>query len=225
MNAIRIVLTVCAVLFVSQSSPAQDASPIESDEAKVSYSAGVKLAESIKHGKDQIDLETLIKGLRDAFDGKKLAMRSSDIEKTFARFQETSPKLLGEKFLAKNASVEGVVELPSGLQYTILKEGTGKIPGAGDRVRAHYKGALLDGTVIENTYENGRPGEIGVYQVIVGWSEALQLMPVGSKWRLFIPSELAYGKIGKGKVVPPHSTVIFEVELLKILTDPFKNFQ
>ena len=111
----------------------------------------------------------------------------------------------------------GVVVLPSGLQYEIIKEGTGKKPKATDQVRCHYEGTLIDGTLFDSSIQRGEPAVFGVNQVIPGWVEALQLMPEGSKWKLYIPSELAYGARGAGEMIPPHSTLIFEVELLEVL--------
>ena len=123
----------------------------------------------------------------------------------------------GEAFLAANKKKQGVVELPSGLQYQVMKEGTGAKPTMNDRVRVHYHGTLIDGTVFESSVDRGEPIEFGVSGVIPGWSEALMLMPVGSKWKLFIPSSLAYGDNQAGKDIKPGSTLIFEVELLDII--------
>lgn len=123
----------------------------------------------------------------------------------------------GEEFLAINKNRPGVVTLPSGLQYEILKEGNGSKPKATDQVKCHYHGTLIDGTVFDSSVERGQPATFGVNQVIPGWVEALQLMPVGSKWKLFIPSNLAYGKAGAGQSIEPNSTLIFEVEILDIV--------
>lgn len=126
-------------------------------------------------------------------------------------------KKAGEAFLAENKTKTGVTALPSGLQYTVLKEGTGPKPTANDKVKCHYEGKLLDGTVFDSSIQRGEPIEIGVSGVIAGWTEALQLMPVGSKWRLFIPSNLAYGDQQAGPTIKPGSTLIFDVELLEIV--------
>ena len=123
----------------------------------------------------------------------------------------------GQAFLEENKKGPGVVVLPSGLQYEIIKEGTGKKPKATDQVRCHYEGTLIDGTLFDSSIQRGEPAVFGVNQVIPGWVEALQLMPEGSKWKLYIPSELAYGARGAGEMIPPHSTLIFEVELLEVL--------
>jgi FKBP-type peptidyl-prolyl cis-trans isomerase FklB len=123
----------------------------------------------------------------------------------------------GKNFLAENAKKPGVVTLASGLQYEVIKEGNGKKPGAADKVKCHYEGTLIDGTLFDSSIKRGEPAVFGVSQVIKGWVEALQLMTEGSKWRLFIPSELAYGAQGAGEMIPPHSTLIFEVELIEVL--------
>ncbi len=123
---------------------------------------------------------------------------------------------MGKAFLEKNKKEEGVIELPSGLQYKVLKEGNGKKPKATDKVRCHYEGMLLDGTIFDSSIKRGEPAVFGVNQVIQGWVEALQLMQEGSKWRLFIPSEMAYGARGAGNSIPPHATLIFDVELLAV---------
>lgn len=121
-----------------------------------------------------------------------------------------------KKFLEDNASKEGVTTLPSGLQYLVLQEGNGQQPGPTTMVTVHYEGSLINGKVFDSSYKRGQPATFGVHQVIKGWTEALQLMPAGSKWRLFIPSELGYGARGAGSSIPPHSTLIFDVELLSM---------
>lgn len=121
-----------------------------------------------------------------------------------------------EKFLQDNATEESVITLPSGLQYLILKEGDGEKPGPLTMVTVHYEGSLINGKVFDSSYKRGKPATFGVHQVIPGWTEALQLMPVGSKWKLFIPSSLGYGARGAGDSIPPHATLIFDVELLSM---------
>ena len=140
-------------------------------------------------------------------------------EKANAEMAEKGKKAKaeGEQYLADNAMKEGVVTLPSGLQYKVLSEGNGKKPKATDKVKCHYHGTLINGTVFDSSVERGQPAVFGVNQVIPGWVEALQLMPVGSKWRLFIPSHLAYGEHGAGEMIEPNSTLIFDVELLDIV--------
>jgi FKBP-type peptidyl-prolyl cis-trans isomerase FklB len=120
------------------------------------------------------------------------------------------------KFLEENAAKEGIITLPSGLQYQVLQEGNGEKPGPTTMVTVHYEGSLINGKVFDSSYKRGQPATFGVHQVIKGWTEALRLMPAGSKWRLFIPSELGYGARGAGSAIPPHSTLIFDVELLSM---------
>jgi len=122
----------------------------------------------------------------------------------------------GKKFLEENAKREGVHTLPSGLQYEVLQEGSGEKPTAASRVTVHYEGRLSDGTVFDSSYKRNAPATFGVTQVITGWTEALQLMPVGSKWRLFIPQELGYGARGAGGSIPPYAALVFDVELLGV---------
>ena len=133
-------------------------------------------------------------------------------DKLKSTFQATTEEQ--EKFLQDNAKKEDVVTLPSGLQYLILKNGDGKKPGPTTMVTVHYEGSLVNGKIFDSSYKRGKPATFGVHQVIAGWTEALQLMPVGSKWKLFIPSSLGYGARGAGGSIPPHATLIFEVELL-----------
>ena len=123
----------------------------------------------------------------------------------------------GKAFLEENKKRAGVVTLPSGLQYEIINEGTGKMAKATDQVKCHYEGTLIDGPLYDTSIKRGEPAEFGVSQVIPGWVEALQLMPEGPKWKLYIPSDLAYGARGAGEMIPPHSTLVFEVELLEVL--------
>jgi FKBP-type peptidyl-prolyl cis-trans isomerase FklB len=121
-----------------------------------------------------------------------------------------------EEFLKDNSAKQGVVTLPSGLQYVILKKGDGEKPGSTAMVTVHYEGSLINGKVFDSSYKRGQPATFGVHQVISGWTEALQLMPVGSKWKLFIPSSLGYGERGAGSSIPPHATLIFDVELISM---------
>ena len=123
----------------------------------------------------------------------------------------------GKAFIEENKKRPGIVTLPSGLQYEVINEGTGKKPKATDQVRCHYEGTLVDGTLFDSSIQRGEPAVFGVNQVIPGWVEALQLMSEGAKWKLYIPSDLGYGARGAGEMIPPHSTLVFEVELLEVL--------
>ncbi len=191
----------------------------------VSYALGINIGSSLKQqGLEKVNAEIFAKAINDVYKGENAKMT---FEQSNAFLQEyfqglASKKLnanaeAGKKFLAENAKKEGVVTLPSGLQYIVLKEGKGIKPTANDEVTTHYHGTLIDGTVFDSSVERGEPATFGVSQVIKGWTEALQLMNEGSKWRLFIPSNLAYGERGAGGSIGPNTTLIFEVELIKVI--------
>ncbi len=190
----------------------------------VSYSLGVLMAQSLKQqGFDKIDAASLAKGLEDVIKGNALPMsveQCNEVVSDYVQKQQTKKYdtaiATGKKFLEENAKRPGVVTLPSGLQYEVLKAGSGATPTAKDKVTVHYHGTLINGTVFDSSVERGEPATFGVTQVIQGWVEALQLMNVGAKWKLFIPYNLAYGERGAGGTITPYSTLVFEVELLKI---------
>lgn len=191
---------------------------------KVSYALGLSIGNNLlSSGIKDVNLEKFSKGVSDVLKGANPEMSYDEAKKTLDKFfKELAEKIngqnaaVGKAFLEKNKKEEGVIELPSGLQYKVLKEGNGKKPKATDKVRCHYEGMLLDGTVFDSSIKRGEPAVFGVNQVIQGWVEALQLMQEGSKWRLFIPSEMAYGARGAGNSIPPHATLIFDVELLAV---------
>nr|WP_321405466.1 FKBP-type peptidyl-prolyl cis-trans isomerase [uncultured Carboxylicivirga sp.] len=191
---------------------------------KVSYALGVSLAKNFKSsGIESLDYAQLAKGLEAAFEGKATEMTEAEANDILQKFfgelqhkQHAATIQAGKDFLAENAKKEGVVTLESGLQYEVITEGNGSKPSAADQVECHYHGTLIDGTVFDSSVQRGTPATFPVSGVIQGWVEALQLMPVGSKWRLFIPSELAYGERGAGQHIGPHTTLVFEVELLGI---------
>ncbi len=190
----------------------------------VSYSFGGLIAQNLKsQGLDSLDQAQLAQGIQDVLKGAKLRydvqqcnnivqqhMTALESKKYAGNVEE------GKKFLAENSKRSGVVTLPSGLQYEVLTAGSGPKPTASDRVTVHYTGTLVDGTVFDSSVDRGEPATFGVTQVIQGWVEGLQLMPLGSKWKFFIPYELGYGERGAGGVIGPYATLIFEVELLKI---------
>lgn len=190
----------------------------------VSYSLGVLIAQNLKQqGLEKIDPASLANGLEAALKGDSLKIDLNTANQTVQNYMQAQQSKKfekniseGKKFLDENAKRAGVTTLPSGLQYEIMKEGNGPKPTADQQVTVHYHGTLLDGTVFDSSVERGEPATFGVTQVIQGWVEALQLMPVGSKWKLFIPSELAYGERAAGPTIGPYSTLIFEVELLEI---------
>ena len=203
---------------------------LKTDKDKTSYAIGVNMGKSIRTGPVDLDNKILLQAFRDALAGRKLLMTDDEVKATMTALQADMRKKQGEKmqqlaetnkkagedFLAANKAKEGVVTLPSGLQYKILTAGTGPKPAVTDSVVCNYKGTLLDNTEFDSSYKRGQPATFPVGQVIKGWTEALQLMPVGSKWQLFIPSDLAYGPRGSAPTIGPNSTLIFEVELLSI---------
>jgi len=192
---------------------------------KISYALGLSIGNNfLTSGIDKLDIEQFTKAVEDVLKGNQPSM---DYDEAKAIINEYFTKLQSEKFdnnlkagqefLDINKKRSGVVTLPSGLQYEIIKEGNGPKPKATDQVKCHYHGTLINGTVFDSSVQRGAPATFGVNQVIQGWVEALQLMPVGSKWKLFIPSELAYGQSGAGQSIEPNSTLIFEVEVLDIV--------
>ena len=196
----------------------------------VSYALGVLIGENNKQqmkgapGVDQLNKEILIAAFQKAFKGDSVQIKAEQangmIQAFFAEVsvaEGSKNQKTGDDFLAANAAKSGIVTLPSGLQYEIIKEGTGPKPTAEDQVICHYHGTTIDGTVFDSSVDRGEPATFPVGQVIPGWTEALQLMPVGSKWKLYIPSALAYGEKGAGAEIKPNSALIFEVELLEIV--------
>lgn len=192
---------------------------------KVSYALGLSIGNNFENsGIKDLQVEDFVKGLTDVLSGNQPAIAYDEAKEVindyFMKLQKERleiNKKAGEEFLNINRHKAGVVELPSGLQYEVLKNGTGTKPTANDKVKCHYHGTLINGTVFDSSVQRGEPAVFGVSQVIPGWVEALQLMPVGSKWRLFIPSNLAYGENGAGNLIEPNSTLIFDVELLDIV--------
>lgn len=196
---------------------------------RVSYSMGHKLGVRIKE-KTEVKIDPFLQGIRDALSDNESPLSAEEMQdllKTYAAQQrEKAKKLLaelseknlqeGEKFLAENATKEGVMVLPSGLQYKVLKSGSGKTPGTADRVSAHYRGTFVDGIEFGNTYTQGKPASFRVDSVIAGWAEALQMMKEGDRWQLFIPADLAYGEHGKKPRIEPNKALIFDVELVTV---------
>lgn len=196
----------------------------------VSYTIGMDIGKNLKNQKIQVVPEVLAQGIRDILDSNQTLLteeQASEVISTLqqelmAKHQEMMEmkkeknKKESDDFLSENKKKTGVVSLPSGLQYKVIKMGTGPKPKATDRVTVHYKGTLIDGTEFDNSYTRGEPATFTVNQVIKGWTEALQLMPVGSKWIIYLPPDLAYGEQGAGEVIEPNSLLIFEVELIKI---------
>src|SRR5580692_4315501 len=203
---------------------------LKTQKDKASYAIGLNIGKSMHKDTVDVDPSILLRGLKDGLAGSKPLLTDDEARATMVALQadlrkKQEEKMLvqgeankkeGETFLAENKTKDGVVALPSGLQYKILKEGTGPKPVATDTVVCNYKGTLIDSTEFDSSTKHGGPATFPVSGVIKGWTEALQLMPVGSKWQLFVPSDLAYGQRGAGGGIAPNSTLIFEVELVSI---------
>jgi len=204
---------------------------LKTQSQKSSYAIGMNIGKNLKRDSVEVDPAVLLRGLKDALAGNKLLLTDEEAKAALTALQAevrrkeeaktkaaaVENKKTGEAFLAANKTKEGVVTLPSGLQYKIIKEGTGPKPTAEDTVLCHYRGALVDNTEFDSSYKRGEPLKIPVGGVIKGWTEAIQLMPVGSKWQLYIPSDLAYGERGApGSPIGPNSTLVFDVELIGI---------
>lgn len=200
---------------------------LSTDEARVSYGIGRQLGDQLRENPvPGMTLDAILAGLSDAYAGAESRVPGEALSASFqvirermqaeAQLKAEAAAAVGREYLVENAKREGVTVLPSGLQYEILVSGEGAKPSREDTVRTHYHGTLVDGTVFDSSYERGQPAEFPVGGVIAGWVEALQLMNAGSKWRLHVPSELAYGGQAVGSI-PPHSVLVFDVELLEIL--------
>lgn len=198
---------------------------------KVSYALGLGIGRQLAQmGASELNIDDFAAAIKDVIAGNELKVSNREaqtIVQDYFRKQEEKlnaeraekgkvAKAEGEKYLAENAKKEGVVTLPSGLQYMVLKEGNGKKPKATDQVRCHYEGRLIDGTKFDSSYDRKEPAVFGLNQVIAGWTEGVQLMSEGSKYRFFIPYNLAYGERGAGASIPPFSALVFDVELLEV---------
>jgi FKBP-type peptidyl-prolyl cis-trans isomerase FklB len=224
-----LLIALCAVV-----TAAQDASPLKSAKDKRSYALGMDLGNQLHSLGLEVDPALFARGLGDATSGGTTLLTPEEVRAAISELQaemkrkqaeartKGAPdgKVAGEAFLAENKKKEGVVTLPSGLQYKIVKEGTGKKPTLDDTVICNYRGTLVDGTEFDSSYRRGQPATFPLKGVIKGWTEALQLMPVGSKWQLFIPPQLAYAERGQGAIIGPNSTLVFEVELISINGKP-----
>lgn len=199
---------------------------LKSDKGQASYAIGQQIGKNLKAQSIEVDPKTLALSLADAAEGKQSKMTDEEIQKAMMKLQEMAMKKQQEEaetnkkksaeFLEKNKSAEGIKTTASGLQYQVLTEGTGAIPTKDDNVKCHYTGTLIDGTKFDSSVDRGQPAEFPVSGVIPGWTEALQMMKVGSKYKLFIPPELAYGPAGRPGI-PANSALIFEVELLEVV--------
>lgn len=233
-------LVTVALLLVSCNKNGVTNLPLETETDSVSYAIGLSNGYQVRAGFEEANIDLFIQGLRNGVDSTNILIEqdkiNSVIQSYFQKRQQEEMKkqqeeaakkaeeqygenkAAGEKFLAENISKEGVETTESGLQYIVLKEGNGEKPEATSRVKVHYHGTLTDGTVFDSSVDRGEPSQFGVNQVIPGWTEGLQLMPVGSKYKFFIPQELAYGATPRpGGAIKPFSALIFEVELLEIV--------
>ena len=207
---------------------------LDSHQAQVSYIIGRDLARNFAQQGLDLDVDTLAGALKEGLEGLPSRLTQEQMQAAMQQLQEqmggadddqddnqdpntmNNNKAEGEAFLAQNASKSGVTTLPSGLQYEVLTQGTGKTPTLKSSVTTHYHGTLINGTVFDSSYQRGQPATFPVNGVIAGWTEALQLMPEGSKYRLYIPADLAYGKRGAGRDIPGDTALIFDVELIKV---------
>ena len=199
---------------------------------KVSYALGIGIGHQLANmGGSELNIDDFAQAVKDVLGGKDLKIKSTEalqiVQEFFAKQDEKiqqqraeadkMAKEAGEKYLAENAKKDGVITLPSGLQYQVLKEGNGKKPTAKDSVKCHYEGFLIDGTVFDSSIQRGEPAVFGLQQVIAGWTEGLQLMQEGAKYRFFIPYRLAYGEGGAGSSIPPFAALVFDVELIEVM--------
>ncbi len=203
---------------------------LKTQKDQVNYAIGVHLIGNFKRQSVDIDLDLVMKGMQDAYSGKKLLMTDGELQRAFTVYQSEVRRMQskivsskaernkneGKVFLEENGKKEGVITLPSGLQYQVIRMGEGKKPTDADSVECHYRGTSINGKEFDSSYRRSRPVNFKIKGVIPGWAEALKLMPVGSKWRIFVPSDLAYEERGAGASIGPNATLIFEIELLAI---------
>ena len=226
-----LLMSVTGVILMAAQVQADDQQPLKTPKEKTSYAVGVDLVRNFKRQAIDADLAAVIRGMQEESAGKKLLMSEPEISKTLKEYQlelknrqallrqqtAENNKKEGAAFLAANKAKDGVVTLPSGLQYKVIKAGTGKKPVDSDGVTCRYRGTLLDGTEFDNSESMGMPVTFFVKDsVIDGWKEALKLMPAGSKWQIFVPSQLAFGEKGAGRDIGPNATIIYEIELLAV---------
>ena len=192
---------------------------------KLSYAIGLGIGQNLRGmGTNDLVVDDFAQAIKDVLEDNPKAIEDQEAHLIVNKYFEELEKKMsssaieeGNKFLEENKKKKGIITLPSGLQYEVITEGKGKKAKATDQVKCHYEGKLLNGTMFDSSYKRNQPAQFGVNQVIPGWVEALQLMSEGSKWKLYIPSELGYGAQGAGEMIPPHSTLIFDVELIKVI--------
>jgi FKBP-type peptidyl-prolyl cis-trans isomerase FklB len=225
-----LIVMLILIFIVACDQSAQEVTTLESAQDSISYSIGTDIGKNLKRGMYEINVAALAQGIKDVMQEKEILLADKEVKEMLNLYRkeaqaaqkkvktEQGEKNMAEgpKFLEENKTKEGVVILPSGLQYKVLTEGTGKSPKATDKVKVHYRGTLINGKEFDSSYKRNQPAEFPVNGVIKGWTEALQLMKEGSKWMLYIPSDLAYGPRGAGADIGPNATLIFEVELLEV---------
>ena len=225
-----LVLSFSLFLISCSQSNNQKVTTLETKKDSISYSIGMEIGMNFQSQSVEINTDFFSQGFHDTYTESTTLLEDSEMRKVTQNYRQElrlkqdekrkqqleENKVGGEKFLAENSTKEGVIVLPSGLQYKVINNGGGSIPKTTDKVKVHYTGKLIDGTVFDSSVERGEPSTFGVTQVIKGWTEALQLMSVGDKWEVYIPSSLAYGVRGKGPKIGPNTTLVFEVELLGI---------
>ncbi len=225
-----VLMAVFSILFLVGQVHAGENLVKKDEKDKESYSIGMSIGKTLKNQSVDVNPDALTQGIKDAISGRETLMTDKEmneilmsLQKEMAAKQAERLKEVGEKnkkegetFLAENKKKDGVVTLPSGLQYKVIKKGNGDTPKETDTVTVNYRGTLIDGTEFDSSYRRGQPSTFTLKGIIPGWIEALQLMKVGSKWQLFIPSDLAYGERGAGNDIGPNATLIFEVELISV---------
>ena len=222
MNLLRFLIYTPFFIFITN----VNALEIVTDKQKLSYSMGIYFGQTVNSQEMEIDIPAFMQAVEDVLNNAEKKMTDDEMKKILSTYQKMEQdqraaesdtnKIKGEKYLAENKNKEGVITLPSGLQYKIIKNSEGEKPLEDSRIVVHYRGTLIDGTEFDSSYSRGEPIELNLNQVIKGWQEALQLMSVGSKWEIVIPSELAYGERGAGRVISPNSTLLFDIELISI---------
>ena len=222
----KTVLLSSYIILVLLSLPALAAVEITTDKQKLSYALGAYFSQGVKQQNIDLDIPAFLQAVEDSLNKSTLKMSEGEMETILNQYKAKlvsersaaagTNKTAGQKFLEANKTKEGVVSLPSGLQYKILKEGTGAKPASDSNVKVNYQGTLLDGKVFDSSYERGEPVSFNLKQVIKGWQEVLPLMSVGSKWQVYVPPELAYGERGAGGAIGPNETLVFDIELIGI---------
>jgi FKBP-type peptidyl-prolyl cis-trans isomerase FklB len=233
----KLLVAALSIMLLAGAGYAEENTVLKTQRDKVSYGIGMEIGNSLKSQSIDIDSDILARGVKDMLSGKEPLMTDQELRETMTNFKSEmmakqmermkelaeKNKKEGEAFLDENKKKEGVVTLPSGLQYKVIKEGAGETPKPTDTVTVNYRGSLINGTEFDSSESHGQPAALKVNGVIPGWTEALQLMKTGSKWQLFIPSALAYGERAVGREIGPNSTLVFDVELLSIEGSAGKN--